>query len=130
MTAGLRLRPLWLGVGIALLGLLAGASLIPEQLDQPGYPQLDKVLHASAYAVVTGWFLQLVRGYRATLAVVLGMVAYGLALEGIQSLIPPREPSLLDALANTAGILLATALCTICRDLLRQCERRVLDAVR
>ena len=42
----------------------------------------------------------------ATLATCAAVVLFGIAIEGLQGLTPARQPDLLDALANSGGVLL------------------------
>lgn len=87
----------WLGVIAALV-----LSLTPPILNEAGHT--DKIVHLSGYAVLTFWWAQVVveRRWRLALAVVL----FGGAIELLQGLTPDRDPDVLDALANTGGVLL------------------------
>ncbi len=87
----------WLGVAAALV-----LSLTPPVLNEAGHT--DKIVHLSGYAVLMFWWAQLVveRRWRLALAVVL----FGAAIELLQGLTPDRDPDVLDALANTGGVLL------------------------
>jgi VanZ family protein len=88
----------WLGVAATLL-----LSLLPPVLDESG-EHIDKLVHMACYAMLMVWWAQLVTRQRWKLAVAL--IVYGIAVEGLQSLTPDRMPDTLDALANTAGVLL------------------------
>jgi hypothetical protein len=87
----------WLGVAAALV-----LSLTPPILNEPGHT--DKIVHLSGYAVLMFWWAQLVVERRWRLA--LAVVAFGAAIELLQGLTPDRQPDVLDALANTGGVLL------------------------
>lgn len=76
-------------------------SLLPRvALPETGVS--DKIEHLVAYVV-----LSLV-GCRAfpdqVQRILMGLVLYGIALEGLQSLVPGRVPSLMDIVANTLGV--------------------------
>ena len=88
----------WLGVGVTLV-----VSLMPPTLDDGG-GHTDKLVHLIGYAVLMFWWAQLVPRRRWTLALALGL--FGVAVEGLQGLTPDRMPDVLDALANTLGVLL------------------------
>ena len=88
----------WLGIAITLV-----VSLMPPALgDSSGHA--DKVVHLTGYAVLTFWWAQLVTRQRWKLAIT--VVLFGIAIELLQGLTPARQPDLLDALANSGGVLL------------------------
>jgi VanZ family protein len=88
----------WLGVILTL-----ALSLMPPTLDvSSGHS--DKIVHLAGYALLTFWWAQLVTRQRWKLAV--AIVLFGLAIELLQGLTPDRQPDLLDALANSSGVLL------------------------
>lgn len=69
----------------------------------------DKASHALAYfflAYLGDRSFPSATGKRPGLAVFLGLFAYGIAIEALQSQIPSREASLLDLLANGSGLAL------------------------
>ncbi len=88
----------WLGVALTLV-----FSLGPPPLDE-GISQADKLAHLAGYALLMFWWAQLVTERRWRLAVAVAL--FGIAVEGLQGLSPNREPDALDALANSAGVLL------------------------
>jgi len=88
----------WLGIVLTLV-----VSLMPPALDSSG-GHADKIVHLAGYAVLTFWWAQLVTRQRWKLAV--AVVLFGVAIELLQGLTPDRQPDLLDALANSSGILL------------------------
>ena len=88
----------WLGVILTLI-----LSLMPPALDVSG-GHSDKIVHLAGYALLMFWWAQLVTRQRWKLA--LAVVLFGLAIEGLQGLTPDRLPDLLDALANSGGVLL------------------------
>jgi VanZ family protein len=88
----------WLGVVLTLL-----VSLMPPTLETSG-GHADKIVHLAGYAVLMFWWAQLVTRRRWKLA--LAVVLFGLAIELLQGLTPARQPDVLDALANSGGVLL------------------------
>ncbi len=88
----------WLGVVVTLV-----LSLTPPLINEGGN-HTDKIIHLIGYAVLTFWWAQLVIERRWRLAV--AVVLLGIAIELLQGLTPARQPDVLDALANTGGVLL------------------------
>ena len=88
----------WLGV-VATLVL----SLLTPALGN-GTSHLDKLAHLLGYALLMFWWAQIVIHQRWKLA--LAVVLFGIAVELLQGLTPNRLPDLLDALANSGGVLL------------------------
>jgi VanZ family protein len=88
----------WLGVILALI-----LSLTPPMLNESS-GQTDKIIHLSGYAVLTFWWAQLITQKRWKLA--LAVVLFGIVIELLQGLTPTRQPDVLDALANSCGVLL------------------------
>jgi VanZ family protein len=88
----------WLGVIVTLV-----LSLMPPVLNESGN-HTDKIIHLCGYAVLTFWWAQLVTERRWRLAI--AVVLFGIAIELLQGLTPARQPDVLDALANTGGVLL------------------------
>jgi len=93
----------WLAAGWLGVILTLALSLMPPALDVSG-GHSDKLVHLAGYALLTFWWAQLVTRQRWKLAV--AIVLFGLAIEGLQGLTPDRLPDLLDALANSSGVLL------------------------
>ena len=88
----------WLGIVFTLV-----VSLMPPALgDDSGHA--DKIVHLFGYALLTFWWAQLVIRQRWKLAI--AVVLFGVTIELLQGLTPTRHPDLLDALANSAGVLL------------------------
>jgi VanZ family protein len=88
----------WIGIAITL-----AVSLTPPMLDE-SRAHADKIVHLAGYAVLMFWWAQLVVRERWKLA--LAVVLSGIAVELLQGLTPNRLPDPLDALANSAGVLL------------------------
>ena len=88
----------WLGVMLTLV-----VSLTPPALDvSSGHS--DKIAHLAGYALLMFWWAQLVMRQRWKLAA--AVVLFGVLIEGLQGLTPNRLPDVLDALANSGGVLL------------------------
>jgi VanZ family protein len=87
----------WLGVAAALV-----LSLGHPVFNEGGHR--DKVMHLAGYAVLMFWWAQLITRERWKLAI--AVVLFGGAIELLQGLTPDRDPDVLDALANTGGVLL------------------------
>lgn len=100
--------------GVICLGIL---SLLPRDA-MPVTGISDKIEHFLAYGL-----LGLI-GFRAYLKdawhVAIGLIFYGLLLEILQSMIPGRDPSLFDAIANTLGVLTSWAVLWGLRKALRR----------
>jgi VanZ family protein len=86
-------------VGIAILSLLP-----PKSIEKIG--EHDKINHFIAYAVLSlnvGLVVKKLKTYLLYLPLLIG---YGILLEYCQGFVPGREPSWLDALANSGGVCL------------------------
>jgi VanZ family protein len=88
----------WLGIILTLV-----LSLTPPLLDESS-GSTDKLVHLCGYAVLTLWWAQLITRQRWKLAI--SVVLFGISIELLQGLTPHRQPDVLDALANTCGVLL------------------------
>lgn len=112
----LRLRTLWWSLGFVLLALITALSLLPIRGPDYGLPNSDKFNHAFAYVVLMLYFGQLVgTGLRLRVAVTGALISFGVAIELLQSMLPPRSAELADLAANLTGmaigwLLLPTAL--------------------
>ncbi len=92
-------------------------SLMPPVLDESG-GHTDKIVHLAGYAVLMFWWAQLVveRHWRLALAVML----FGVGIELLQGLTPNRQPDVLDALANSGGVLIGWLAARLLPNLPRQ----------
>ena len=94
-----------------LLATVVWGSLVPAPPSAPGGFN-DKVQHFVGYGSLALLAQLALPGRRLRAAV--GVILLGFAVEVAQELMAlGREASWLDALANTAGVLLATALLTL-----------------
>ena len=68
-------------------------------------PRIDKLLHFSAFlSLAISSSLALVPGWRSVGQVVAGLLLYGALIEIVQAFIPGRDASVLDLLADAAGL--------------------------
>ena len=81
-------------------GLVAALSLAPSAT-LPPTPVGDKVEHLIAYAVLG--LLGAVSSVRGVTRVILGLAAFGIAIELLQTFSPGRSPDVLDVVADIAG---------------------------
>ena len=84
-------------IGITVLSLLP-----PKSIEKIG--EHDKINHFIAYAVLSlnvGLVVKKLKTYLLCLPLLIG---YGLLLEYCQGFVPGRQPSWLDALANSIGV--------------------------
>jgi VanZ family protein len=82
-------------------------SLVPSSGDPSTWP-IDKVGHFAAYAGMAVLAFLSFDTWTARLAALVGSVGLGAILEWGQSFVPGRDMSLVDALANTLGLLAGT----------------------
>ncbi|SCZ52548.1 VanZ family protein [Thiohalomonas denitrificans] len=104
-------KGLWLGIGWLIAAMMAWVSLMSAP---PSFgfslSGSDKVQHALAYMVLTGWFVQLYRSWPPRLLYAALFTAMGIGLEFLQGLGGIRHFEVADMLANTTGVLLGLAL--------------------
>ena len=98
-------------VAIAVLSL----SAVPKLNLELGIKSGDKYLHFIAYFILSSlWYFALkdkISGKVFKIFVPLGLIFYGIILEGLQSgLTTYRTGDMYDALANTAGVIAALIL--------------------
>lgn len=94
-------RWLFWATALALLWLALGPGS-PAQSNW--FWQADKVRHAAAFATL--WLIGVRARLASPLALALGLVAFGGAIEVAQSFTPDRDASWLDLLADSVGITL------------------------
>lgn len=116
---------LWLGIGFGWLLLIIFMSLTSTPyVPMPG--NIDKLYHASAYAVLMGWWLQLFRNVLMRVLLALCFIAIGTGIEYLQSFHPLRYFDVGDMIANAAGVVVSWCLGWTAFDrLLYQFERWV-----
>ena len=100
----LKLIRLWYALGVALLLLVALASLMPV----PDIGVGDKSSHLLVYFVLASWFCLLARNHYIVAGSVVALIGYGLLIEGLQGLTGYRYAEWGDVIANAAGCLLGS----------------------
>jgi VanZ family protein len=95
-------------IGIAILSLLP-----PKSIEKIG--EHDKINHFISYSVLSLNFGLVVKKFRTHLFCLPILVLYGLLLEYFQGFVPGRQPSWLDALANSMGVLFGLILMFLVR---------------
>ena len=115
----------WWTLGGLLLALISVLSLIPLQGPQLGIENADKLNHAFAYVLLTTLFGQLTHpDWRGRARLLGALLAYGICIEGLQSLTRYRSAEWHDLLANLCGMLVGVLLLgTRARGSLRALER-------
>jgi VanZ family protein len=111
---------LWLGIWCTALVATLLVCLIPlPQMDAPVL-RFDKLHHALGHALLAAWAAMLFDDRRMLLRAVTGLLLFGVAIEGLQALLPWRSAELLDIAANALGVALgaATAATPVARTLL------------
>jgi VanZ family protein len=99
------LRRFWHGVGWFGIVLLLYLSLTPQP-PEISIEQGDKLGHALAYAVLMGWWAQLLIATRQRLWLAAGLVTLGIAIEYAQGWTGWRTFDYVDMLADAAGVVL------------------------
>lgn len=84
--------------------LLTVASLLPASELPTSVNFNDKLVHAACYLLFAILVAALCDNLRRYALAALGLVLFGLLIEGAQGLSGGREASLLDALANAVGV--------------------------
>ncbi|MEL7450540.1 MAG: hypothetical protein AAFN78_15105 [Pseudomonadota bacterium] len=100
----LHFSPWWFAGGMGLVLLVVVGSLYTADVPGPPLPS-DKLVHTFCYFVLMAWFggvYQRSAHWRVALALCL----LGVVLEGLQALGGVRQGDLLDALANSVGIVI------------------------
>lgn len=106
MSRQLRLRPLWLAIGWAMLAAVVWLSLTGTPPEVVDFPFVDKVEHLLAYALLMGWFGQLYTTTCSQRSWFIGLALMGVAIEYLQGWGGIRFFDPADMLANTLGALL------------------------
>ena len=96
------MRMLSVAAGWTWAAAIVWLSLTPAP-PQSGVAFGDKLGHLAAYGLLMFWFARL---YRTRLWYAVGLVAMGVALEGLQGALGYRSYEVADMAANTAGVLL------------------------
>lgn len=107
--AAMDVRRAWTIVGWVGVVIVVYFSLKPHP-PELGIEQGDKIQHFAAYGAMMLWWVQLASARNARVRTAACLIALGIALEIAQSFTGYREASVLDACANSAGVLLGWAL--------------------
>lgn len=105
MTAGLRYWYWWFVLGIVLTLTVVFLSLADITMPQVPSTIGDKINHLIAYGVLAGWFGQLFTMLRKRIVIAIILVLLGIVMEVLQGMTAHRFFDLLDAVANTLGVL-------------------------
>ncbi len=99
-------------MAISLFAAVVLGSLAPISFHSAGssIPHFDKLLHFTAYALLTAGYLAIFPGKMARVAIPLFMFAVGVGIEWLQGMTGYRSASLADAGADLLGILLGARL--------------------
>jgi len=106
MNTELRLRPLWLTIGWAMLAAVVFLSLTGTPPEVVDFPLSDKLEHLAAYAILMAWFGQIHTTTRAQRGWLIGLALMGIAIEYLQGWSGLRFFDPADMLANGIGALL------------------------
>lgn len=97
----LRLKRLWLLLGIVMLSAVAIVSLVPV----PATGVNDKLAHLLTYATLSSWFALLAASRRELAGYVVALISYGALLEWLQGQTGYRYAELADFYANSLGVI-------------------------
>lgn len=104
------LRKVWLGLGWLWVALVCYLSLVPHPPEPVSFDGVDKIEHLLAYAGLMLWFCQVYVSRAARIALLLGLVALGVAIEILQGMGGYRYFEYTDMLANSVGVSVGWAL--------------------
>ena len=96
----LKLAKIWYSLGALLLILVALVSLTPV----PDVGVSDKLSHVITYLVLAGWFGLLAANRAALGWTIVGLIAFGILIEGLQGMTTYRYAEWGDVVANGTGI--------------------------
>lgn len=107
MLQKLHFRRTWFVLGVVLLLIIIVGSLVP--IPKTGVQANDKLIHISMYLILMTWFAQIFE-VRFHLRIAISFVSLGLLLEAAQGATGYRSFEWLDALANSAGVVIGWVL--------------------
>jgi len=105
----LRLRKLWIAIGIGFVVLVVYLSLMRDPPDL-GVPETLKVGHLLAYAWLMLWFAQIYRTPRRRWWLAAAFCALGVMLEYLQGMTDYRGFEYSDMVINAAGVAIGLTL--------------------
>jgi len=100
----LRYAYFWLAGGLLLMAIVLGLTLAPLGQTLAISFLSDKASHFIAFLTMMLWFCGIVR-FRLTPLVALGLLAFGVLIELLQSQLPYRSAEFADGVYDLAGIL-------------------------
>ena len=106
----LQYKRTWLALGVFMLAVVLAVSVNTMPPLFQAIMVQDKIAHAVAYATLMAWFSQIFRHDVTRLLFVIGLTLFGLGMELIQGMVPSRQFSYEDMVANTMGITCSWAL--------------------
>jgi VanZ family protein len=101
---------LWLGIWCAALAATLVVCLVPLPAMDAPVLRFDKLHHALGHALLAAWAAMLFMDRRTLLLAIAGLLLFGVAIEGLQALLPWRSAELLDIAANALGVALGAAI--------------------
>lgn len=101
-------RTIWFGLWVAMSALVSVLYLLPDA-GPPGAAQMDKLAHVAAFSAIGAATWPATQRWRAFAGLVIAGCTLGIGLECLQALVPGREFSVLDILANMVGIAIGAA---------------------
>lgn len=99
-----------MALGAAIMAWTLWMALRPDPGIALDFPDGDKLLHATTFVCLMGWWGNIFRNRRARGWAALGLLAFGVFIEFSQWLDPPRDADALDVLADAVGIALGLLL--------------------
>jgi hypothetical protein len=109
-TSGrLRWHAVWVSLGVLIMLWILWMALTPDPGITLAFPYGDKLLHATTFCCLMGWWGNVYRGRPRGWAA-LGCLAFGIFIEFAQWLDPPRDADAWDVFADGTGILMALLL--------------------
>ena len=106
----LKLKPLWLAIGFAMVCFVIYSSLTTSPPVPVNFQLSDKLMHLLGYFGLMGWFLQIYQNKKMQFFLAVVFISMGISLEFLQDLGGVRFFEVNDMLANSAGVLLAWSL--------------------
>lgn len=100
----LRHLRLWRSTGRALVLASFAVALLPAPRGMGSIAYGDKIAHAAAFAMIMLWYAQIYSARRDRGRCALGLLALGLGIELLQSLVPYRSADIWDLVADAAGV--------------------------
>lgn len=109
-SARLRWHAVWVSLGVLIMLWVLWMALTPDPGITLAFPYGDKLLHATTFCCLMGWWGNVYRGRRPRGWAALGCLAFGIFVEFAQWLDPPRDADAWDVFADGTGILMALLL--------------------